>query len=182
MKKKINKDLVKELSLQKLSAKEIANKLGYSESYIQQLKKELGVKVRDLDKEIRCSTCGETDITKFYNSKQKTRCKKCTIESMKQRSQDFKTKLLNLYGDNKCQICGYNKCYQALEFHHLNPEEKEFNIAQMLRQSSTLNEDIMKKELEKCILVCSNCHREIHARCIEAKPCGSPYEKFSSNK
>ena len=52
----------------------------------------------------------------------------------------------------------------------------------MLRQSSTLNENIMKKELKKCILVCSNCHREIHAKCLEAKPCGNPYEKFSSNK
>ena len=179
---KIDLQLFEELALQKVSAKEMSKQLNCSESYVQYLKKKYNLKVRDFPKEVKCSTCGETDITKFYNHKQKTRCKKCTIESMKQRTQEFKLKLFKLYDDNKCQICGYNKCYQALEFHHINPKEKEFNIAQMLRQSSILNENIIKEELKKCILVCSNCHREIHAGCTETNPCGSPYEKFSSNK
>ena len=172
---KIDLQLFKELALQKVSAKEMSKQLNCSESYVQYLKKKYNLKVRDFPKEVKCCICGETDITKFYNHKQKTRCKKCTIARMKQRTQNFKTKLLKLYGDDKCQICKYDKCYQALEFHHLNPKEKEFDIAQMLRKSSILNEDIIKEELKKCILVCSNCHREIHAN-------GNPYEKFSSNK
>lgn len=60
----------------------------------------------------------------------------------------------------KCTICGYNKCEEALELHHLDPSEKEFNISDRnLRYSDW---PMIKKEIEKGVLVCSNCHREIH--------------------
>lgn len=62
------------------------------------------------------------------------------------------------YKGGKCCVCGYNKCNQALEFHHLNPEEKEFTIS-----GGTRSFEFMKEELNKCILVCRNCHSEIHA-------------------
>lgn len=62
------------------------------------------------------------------------------------------------YKGGKCQICGYNRCIQALDFHHLNPAEKDFRLS-----SSSKSLDELKKEADKCILVCSNCHREIHA-------------------
>lgn len=58
----------------------------------------------------------------------------------------------------KCFKCGYNKCQEALEFHHLNPSEKDKNISNLIRISLARAE----KEAEKCILVCANCHREIH--------------------
>ena len=59
----------------------------------------------------------------------------------------------------KCSICQYDKCISALEFHHINPKEKEFE----LKISSTIkSKEVYLKELEKCILVCANCHREIH--------------------
>jgi predicted HNH restriction endonuclease len=61
--------------------------------------------------------------------------------------------------------CGYSKCESALEFHHLNPNEKDFNISS-IRQLSNFTEKI-KNELDKCILVCSNCHREIHSNIIK---------------
>ena len=67
-------------------------------------------------------------------------------------------KALVLYKGGKCEICGYNKCMRALEFHHLNPNEKDFTLSRYLtREFSDL-----KKEVDKCILVCSNCHAEIH--------------------
>lgn len=58
----------------------------------------------------------------------------------------------------KCQICGYDKCIQALDFHHVNPEEKtaDFN-ANANRSWQTTRE-----EIKKCILLCANCHRETH--------------------
>jgi len=62
------------------------------------------------------------------------------------------------YKGGKCQICGYNKCLQALEFHHLDPKGKDFPLS-----GSTKSWDNIKKELDKCILLCANCHREIHA-------------------
>ncbi len=61
------------------------------------------------------------------------------------------------YKGGKCKMCGYSKSLRALQFHHLDPSEKDFNIGGV----STLNEDV-KKELDKCILVCANCHSEIH--------------------
>lgn len=64
------------------------------------------------------------------------------------------------YKGNKCSCCGYNKCKEALEFHHINPEEKDFIISD---RHISFTWDEAKKELDKCIVVCSNCHREIHA-------------------
>jgi predicted HNH restriction endonuclease len=58
----------------------------------------------------------------------------------------------------KCVVCGYDRCSRALEFHHLNPNEKEFTIGfnKNMKFEKALN------EAKKCKLVCSNCHREIH--------------------
>lgn len=63
------------------------------------------------------------------------------------------------YGTS-CSICGYNKNYAALDFHHINVEEKEFSPAQLIHTSYDL--DQIFQELDKCQLVCANCHREIH--------------------
>ena len=59
-----------------------------------------------------------------------------------------------------CQICNYNKSYNALELHHVNPEEKELSIGFIL--SSCRSWSVLFDELEKCILLCANCHREVH--------------------
>ena len=58
----------------------------------------------------------------------------------------------------KCQRCGYNKCMRALEFHHVDPSTKDFGI------SRQLNKDMseLREEVSKCILLCSNCHAEVH--------------------
>ena len=61
----------------------------------------------------------------------------------------------------RCIICGYSKCQDALELHHIDPTQKEFSISDRnLRYSDWPK---IKKEIEKGILVCSNCHREIHS-------------------
>lgn len=73
-----------------------------------------------------------------------------------------KKDMIYIMGD-KCQICGYNKCQSALEFHHINPEEKDFTFDSAMNYSW----EVIRKELQKCILVCSNCHREIHSDLID---------------
>ena len=88
---------------------------------------------------------------------------KTNYEVLKNRRYRIK-KLLVEYKGNKCKICGYNKCLSALEFHHLNPETKDFTIAYNQKYS---NLDSLKREVDKCILVCANCHREIHAGIID---------------
>jgi hypothetical protein len=64
------------------------------------------------------------------------------------------------YKGGKCVCCGYNKCVSALEFHHLDPNEKDFGIS---NKGKTRAWAKIKEELDKCILVCCLCHREIHA-------------------
>ena len=69
-----------------------------------------------------------------------------------------KIKLLSIeYKGGKCQICGYDKCPAALDLHHINGKKK-FGIGD---KGYTRSWKKVKKELDKCILVCANCHREI---------------------
>lgn len=64
------------------------------------------------------------------------------------------------YKGGKCQVCSYNKYQGALDLHHLDPNTKEFGIGD---KGYTRSWEKVKKELDKCILVCANCHREIEA-------------------
>lgn len=65
----------------------------------------------------------------------------------------------------KCCICGFDKFEEALDFHHVNPNEKEFSISSSGTYSKALETQL--EEAQKCILVCANCHRGIHAGLIE---------------
>jgi hypothetical protein len=71
--------------------------------------------------------------------------------------------MLIKYAGGECKKCGYNKCIRALEFHHLDPNEKDFGISKCLTKSISS----LKEEVDKCILVCSNCHAEIHQELFE---------------
>lgn len=67
-----------------------------------------------------------------------------------------------LYKGGKCEKCGYDKCEQALHFHHLNPDIKDFQISESYNLYGC-NLEKMKEEADKCIMICANCHAEIHA-------------------
>lgn len=64
------------------------------------------------------------------------------------------------YKADGCAACGYNKCAKALHFHHLDPNEKEMTIAR-LRSHAV---ERLIEEIEKCIVLCANCHHELHDR------------------
>lgn len=68
------------------------------------------------------------------------------------------------YKGNKCNKCGYNKCLAALTFHHLDKNEKDFDIGSICVRIDSLNNlnESLIKELDKCELLCTNCHRELH--------------------
>lgn len=68
--------------------------------------------------------------------------------------------LRNARKSSGCEICGYNRCLDALDFHHLHNKKFEVNN----RKVGYLK---MMKEMSKCIVVCANCHREIHAGAIK---------------
>jgi len=72
-----------------------------------------------------------------------------------------KRKFINDYKLSKgCQVCGYNKCAEALDFHHSN-DDKEFGIGNAVIAKGFIT---IKKEIEKCIVLCRNCHAELHAK------------------
>ena len=62
-----------------------------------------------------------------------------------------------------CSHCGYNKYLGALDFHHINPKEKDLNYNALFGRTR----ENIKEEIDKCILLCSNCHREEHHRLRE---------------
>lgn len=77
------------------------------------------------------------------------------FEAARRRS-DLRAKAIAHKG-GRCQICGYDRSPAAMDFHHLNPMEKDFSISSRMTSWSAI-----EAELRKTILVCANCHREIH--------------------
>jgi len=65
------------------------------------------------------------------------------------------------YKGGRCQMCGYSRCIDALEFHHADSSGKDFSISE---KGYTRSLAKVKEELDKCTLLCANCHREIHAQ------------------
>jgi hypothetical protein len=61
------------------------------------------------------------------------------------------------YLGGSCRICGYEKCTSAFDFHHVNALEKDFTIS-----AKMTSWDAIKAELDKCVLLCCRCHREVH--------------------
>lgn len=86
-------------------------------------------------------------------------CGKCNSEKVQKRRDKVKQMALE-YKGGKCQICSYNKCAAALTFHHLDPSQKDFGISD---KGYTRAWEKVKAELDKCILLCQNCHAEVHA-------------------
>ena len=86
----------------------------------------------------------------------------CSVRCKEKFFVNRKRKALKLqaveYKGGGCALCGYAKCVDALTFHHV--AEKDFGIAY---KGYTRSWDKVRMELDKCVLVCGNCHSEIHA-------------------
>jgi len=93
------------------------------------------------------------EYDKLYYSKYRERI----YLNKKERIRERKRQLIGLLG-GKCQTCGYNMCPTALDFHHKD-SRKENSVSALLHKVS--KEKILK-EVKKCILLCANCHRELH--------------------
>lgn len=106
--------------------------------------------------EHKCSTCGETNPNQFHG-RQKTRCKKC--QGLLNEENRVKRRMEAIeYKGGKCERCGYSKYRGALEFHHKDPLQKDIK---------SFRPGVARKkflaEVDKCELLCANCHREAHA-------------------
>jgi hypothetical protein len=80
------------------------------------------------------------------------------IKAVAERRRKLKSMLIE-YKGGKCVLCGYRRYAGAFDLHHLNSSEKEFGLSV---RGLTRSWDKIKKEADKCVLVCANCHREVH--------------------
>lgn len=102
-------------------------------------------------------TCESCNKEYYYTAKGCASTKKCNSCIISLRRKRKKQNLLTIVGTS-CYICGYNRCTRALQFHHLNPKDKNFEISQSLTKS----DEKLFKEIEKTIVLCANCHAELH--------------------
>jgi 5-methylcytosine-specific restriction endonuclease McrA len=114
--------------------------------------------------ELICNTHGISEHKKKTRSTGEFRwvCKACEYLSSRKYLANLKLKAIK-YGGGECQKCGYDKCWKALHFHHIDPSLKEFGIFESRAGfPKSRSWPKMQKEIDKCILLCANCHAEIH--------------------
>ncbi len=183
-----------------LSTNKIADWTGRSQSNVRYWLGKYGLKThyvtREKTDEIKlthktCNNCNENkSVNEFYFRKNRNKyyntCKKCDSENHKKNHTGLngyrhknKQKLIDtIFSDCKCELCDFKtKNISVYDFHHRDPSKKEFNLCKVRYKMKECLE-----EIKKCILVCSNCHREIHGglhpRYIEEKPILSDKPEF----
>jgi hypothetical protein len=111
-----------------------------------------------------CSVCREEKRLDEYHRNPSTKdglgsqCRSCDAERQRRRKYDKKKAVVDASG-GRCQRCGYDKCLDALEWHHRDGTTKEHEVANLYRKG--INR--LMTEVHKCDLLCANCHREVHA-------------------
>ena len=151
--------LIKGLVEKNLSTRGISQETGMSQTVVRYWLKKYGLKTqpktKTKTKTFSCDFCGETEPDRFYHAK--NRCKNCHNNRQIEYVKTLKRKSVE-YKGGKCEKCGYCKNYAALDFHHTNPEEKDLNW----KTSRHWSWKRLKIEIEKCQLLCKNCHAEAH--------------------
>lgn len=108
-----------------------------------------------------CRHHGETEF--FADSIGHWRCRLCRQEAVSRRRRKVKRILVDEAGGG-CFICGYNRSIAALQFHHVDPKSKRFNIS---GKGYTISMRLLREEAPKCALLCANCHVEVEAGLTE---------------
>jgi hypothetical protein len=103
---------------------------------------------------LTCKTCSKVFVYVRKKGHRRNKCNKCCVDKRRADMIEF---ALSLKG-NCCIICGYDKCKRSLQFHHLDVTKKDFNISENWGASK----EKYKNELAKCVLLCANCHGEVH--------------------
>lgn len=106
-----------------------------------------------------CKDCTNKAASVYRMSKQ---CKDNRNIWYKEIQKPARNKYMQELKVNGCAICGYNECSRALQFHHVNSQDKKFCICKHALTSKSV--ESLGEEIVKCILLCANCHAEIHDR------------------
>lgn len=180
--KEIDKEEFKTLILQGKTIKELQVHYGnVSRSTITEAKRHYGFvglspNSKKLDRDCGfkvCLSCKESKpLTEFYSNgisgsgiiKYKSRCIKCSNLDSKDRFEHLVYEYLEYNGlTYTCSICNFTGTFGILDFHHLDPSIKEFNIGSVPKSLSKDNFwSTVVPELDKCVLLCPTCHRLEH--------------------
>ena len=147
----MNKNILTKLVLKGLSTRKIAEATGKSQTTVRYW---LGKYELNTNRVHKCSKCGETDKTRFHPGRF-SECKTCRKKWQKDRFRRLKRFYVD-YKGCKCVKCGYNKCLASLDFHHLKDKDSNWKYMRRWAKNKVL------VELDKCILICKNCHGEVH--------------------
>lgn len=165
-------DMVSDTTLRQIvvnssSFQEVLEKMGYKQKsdsrVITRLKErcvQLKISLEHLSNDKKCNICGcIKPISEYYVVSGKTLafCKSCQKEKEKKRYKEKAKKLINFKKTLQCKKCGEKRFY-LFDFHHRNPDEKDYSISDNPRASLESIQD----EIAKCDVLCSNCHREWH--------------------
>jgi len=140
----------------------MSRELGVGQTTIRYWLKKYDIRTLNNGKALRhkCS-CGETNPVKFYGNKRRI-CGKCHNQQNIKRGHEKRLKAIRHLG-GKCIKCGYMKYSCSINIHHTNPDNKDPNFSSMRGWSWKR----IEKEMEECVLLCSNCHSAVHAGHIE---------------
>jgi excisionase family DNA binding protein len=167
----IERDRLGELVADGLTTREIALRLGLSQSTVRHWLKRHGLQTvrarrgdthgrRGVDPDRKRMECARHGMTEFWlESRGIYRCLRCRSETVARRRRRLKEELVAAAG-GRCAICGYDRCIGALHFHHREGEPKEFGLSERGLTKSIV---VMRAEAAKCTLLCANCHSEVEA-------------------
>jgi hypothetical protein len=119
-------------------------------------------RITDAGEEKLCGTCQEWKLLdEFYASPRGVPgdCKLCTLLKQRQQREELKLKAITYLG-GKCADCGLVDHPAVFDFHHIDPSQKDFQISHHSVKSMPWSEVCL--ELDKCMLLCANCHRKRH--------------------
>jgi hypothetical protein len=143
----IERQPLEDLLRQNLSTPKIAARLGVSESGVRYWEEKYDLKTA-------FGPHGKGRRMKSPNERARDMVREVSTDRRRLKSRAI------AYKGGKCILCGYDRCNAALEFHHLDRTIKSFGLS---RKGFTRSWDSIKTELDKCILICANCHREVEA-------------------
>lgn len=112
-----------------------------------------------------CTKCGrQLPIDQFYwrdkkTGRRRSECKDCHNGYVKQKYKERQQSVEELKSNLCCAKCGDKRGY-LLDFHHLDPSQKDRTVSRMI--SNNASDQNIQNEINKCIVLCANCHREFH--------------------
>lgn len=150
----MDKNILKRLVDKGLSTRKIAKECNYSQCNVRYWLKKYNLKTNPTLKSCNvCKVCKKE--FKDYQGKKRARCGPCNTKIRRYRTKEAAIKYLG----GKCKKCKWVGNQSAFEFHHLDPSKKDFTIGAVSNKSW---ESIIK-EIDKCELLCANCHKIIHS-------------------